>query len=437
MTSFKAESGRVNNFFNGTTSATAINSNTISASGIYADAFYIGRSESAQLVQKELRMGTVTFTNSFVLGTGTSGGLDIGHYHAISASASGGVITITQGAAQATQPDPATFNIADTQYYKDGVASAWTNAYNTVRINNNGSGTAGPGSKTISLSSGSVEVYAQAKDNANASIWTTVGTVTVDATAAVNAGWTSAIGTVRINNSSSGVGNNTVNLASGGSVTVYAQAKDNSDASIYTTYGTVTVNAEAVTIDSVNGKQGTTFNTYYIPVTMTATASNQATGTNTMNVNASGVYSAGQSSGWTNAYNTVRVNNNKGTGSGSQTISLDYGGSAEVYAQVKASSSATAWSTVGTVTVNAPAAVPLTTGTFTTNGTKTPGSGYSGFSSVTINVPTGYTGLTVDTTNKRVTVSTSTTTTYATISAGTITAQETTTAGQNVLSVPI
>lgn len=134
---------------------------------------------------------------------------------------------------------------------------------------------------------------------------------------------------------------------------------------------------------------------------------------------------------------TVRVNNNKGTGSGSQTISLDYGGSAEVYAQVKASSSATAWSTVGTVTVNAPAAVPLTTGTFTTNGTKTPGSGYSGFSSVTINVPTGYTGLTVDTTNKRVTVSTSTTTTYATISAGTITAQETTTAGQNVLSVPI
>ncbi len=48
---------------------------------------------------------------------------DLPHYHAISTSVSGGTVTITQGAAQDTAGS-ATFNIADTQYYKDGVASA-------------------------------------------------------------------------------------------------------------------------------------------------------------------------------------------------------------------------------------------------------------------------------------------------------------------------
>ena len=70
-----------------------------------------------------------------------------------------------------------------------------------------------------------------------------------DVAAAERRGWTNAIGTVRINNSSSGPGNSTVNLASGGSVTVYAQGKDNSGAAVYTTYGTVTVNAEAAPVN--------------------------------------------------------------------------------------------------------------------------------------------------------------------------------------------
>lgn len=48
---------------------------------------------------------------------------DLPHYHAISASASGGTITITQGAAQDTA-GTASFNIADTKFYKDGIASA-------------------------------------------------------------------------------------------------------------------------------------------------------------------------------------------------------------------------------------------------------------------------------------------------------------------------
>ena len=114
-----------------------------------------------------------------------------------------------------------------------------------------------------------------------------------------------------------------------------------------------------------------------------------------------------------------------------QTITLDYGGSAEVYAQAKANSSASTWTTVGTVTVNAPAApaavtvsldntsgyvsgasyatrgysyraigsngassgyiyvapVSLTTAYITTNGTYSPAY-YDGYSSVTVAVST-------------------------------------------------
>ena len=98
------------------------------------------------------------------------------------ASASGGQISIPTTTLGGTAGPTINFNIADTQYYKNGVSAAWTNAYNTVRVNNNGSGTAGPGNKTITLSPGdTVEVYAQAKQTSGAAIWNTVGTVTVTA----------------------------------------------------------------------------------------------------------------------------------------------------------------------------------------------------------------------------------------------------------------
>lgn len=49
--------------------------------------------------------------------------LNLGHYHSITAVASGGVVTLTLGAAQAS-PGTDFFNIADTQFYQDGVAAA-------------------------------------------------------------------------------------------------------------------------------------------------------------------------------------------------------------------------------------------------------------------------------------------------------------------------
>lgn len=125
-----------------------------------------------------------SYVLSFMQGTAlytiaADSNINLTHSHSISFSVSGGTVTATLGNEQA-EAGTANFNIADTTYYKNGVASAWTNAYNTVRINNNKA--PGAGNKTINLGSGqSVEVYAQAKSNANASIWTTVGTVTVNA----------------------------------------------------------------------------------------------------------------------------------------------------------------------------------------------------------------------------------------------------------------
>lgn len=78
----------------------------------------------------DLSVGSTAFeSHTISLGSVASGtflgtaNLSLAHYHAISATANGGVITITQGAEQAT-PGSANFNIADTQFYRDGVSAA-------------------------------------------------------------------------------------------------------------------------------------------------------------------------------------------------------------------------------------------------------------------------------------------------------------------------
>ena len=170
----------------GLVTAMASFSGQISAPSVVADAFYLGRSESSRLVQKEVKMGTLAFTNSFTLGTGTAGTMDLGHYHDISASESNGVITITQGAAQSTA-GTATFNIADTQFYKDAVRSARSEGVQSVRIladdiTLNGNPTYYSSSKQYS-----VPVYAEAtngKSNTNG--------IMIDASEAWSAGWDDA-----------------------------------------------------------------------------------------------------------------------------------------------------------------------------------------------------------------------------------------------------
>lgn len=65
-----------------------------------------------------LTMGSVASGTFWALGD-----ISLAHSHAITASADGGVVTITMGAEQATG-GTANFNIADTQFYIDGISAA-------------------------------------------------------------------------------------------------------------------------------------------------------------------------------------------------------------------------------------------------------------------------------------------------------------------------
>ena len=100
--------------------------------------------------------------------------INLAHYHAISASASGGQITITQGAAQSTA-GTATFNIADTQFYRDGVAAARPHSLSTITLGSSDTGT----------STQTVTVFCNADEEYDL-------TTTVNASAVYNAGWSGA-----------------------------------------------------------------------------------------------------------------------------------------------------------------------------------------------------------------------------------------------------
>ena len=92
-----------------------------------------------------------TFTGHTIRITGVSsatylglGDLTLDHYHGITCSVSGGVVTITQGAAQSSAGSDS-FNIAATQFYLDAVAAAeasgWDAAYAKVVPPSQGTGT--------------------------------------------------------------------------------------------------------------------------------------------------------------------------------------------------------------------------------------------------------------------------------------------------------
>ena len=80
-------------------------------------------------------------------------------------------------------------------------------------------------------------------------------------------GWSNCYGTVRINNSSSGTGDATIQLGNGGQVSVYAQAKQNVNASVWTTLGTVTVKAPDYDIGSADITSNGTYWAYQMGYT--------------------------------------------------------------------------------------------------------------------------------------------------------------------------
>ena len=110
--------------------------------------------------------------------------INLAHYHAISASESNGVITITQGAAQSTA-GTATFNIADTQFYKDAVRSAKNEGIRSVKIKANDIILDPTGTLTYYSASKkySVPVYAEATNGES-----NTNGIMIDASEAWNAG---------------------------------------------------------------------------------------------------------------------------------------------------------------------------------------------------------------------------------------------------------
>ena len=108
--------------------------------------------------------------------------INLAHSHAISMSEASGVVTATIGAAQAAD-GTATFNIADTQFYKDAVRSARSEGVQSVRIladdiTLNGNPTYYSSSKQYS-----VPVYAEATNGAS-----NTNGLMIDASDAWNAG---------------------------------------------------------------------------------------------------------------------------------------------------------------------------------------------------------------------------------------------------------
>ena len=119
-------------------------------------------------------------TNTISMGSVASGtfwGLDdlsLAHSHAITATASGGGVTITMGAEQATG-GTANFNIADTQFYIDGISAAKASMGLSRSLN------------VISVAEGGASSYTVEADNSLTyysadHIYRTVATATVNGT---------------------------------------------------------------------------------------------------------------------------------------------------------------------------------------------------------------------------------------------------------------
>lgn len=279
----------------------AFNGPISSNSSITANSFYIG---DQRVVQKMLKMGTASLTNTAMLGLGTAGDTNLDHYHGISMTESGGVVTATIGAAQSTA-GTASFNIADTQFYRNAAVSSVSvsltgtpgedsghyyqagtarlttlggtttnknlggivvdSAVNygrslmgvkisgnqVIRYENNTSAVTISATAGISYDSSTHRYTATAKAYGDTST-EMASDSTTGGTQAYSAGWSGATGTVRINNSSSGAGDKTVQMSYGDTLTVTSQAKANDSASVYTTYGTVTVKAPAAPAGNMN-----------------------------------------------------------------------------------------------------------------------------------------------------------------------------------------
>ena len=112
ITSLDALTASFNNLTSGATTASMLSATLLQVAG-------------SQYRNVPLSLGPIS-AGGF-LGTANSS-VSLDHYHGITVTESGGVVTITQGAAQLTAGSDS-FNIADTQFYRSGVSAARAAGY--------------------------------------------------------------------------------------------------------------------------------------------------------------------------------------------------------------------------------------------------------------------------------------------------------------------
>lgn len=263
-----------------------------------------GRTTASAIRATDIKAGSISLFAEGNAGTVAT----YAHSHTIAATEqSGGKVQINIGAASSTVPQTTSFDIANTQFYKDGVAA--------VTIESLGRNT----SENITYSSDKKTMYVPivAKNKAGTALKS--AKITVSATTPYNAG----VSSVTMSSVSASAG--TPTYQSGVKryvvpVTITGKASNDATTSdtvnIYVSGATAyNAGADSVTISSIGASAGSStyqsgMTRYVVPVTLSARASNGAYGTDSVNiyVSASEAYNAGyydgqaSSSGYTNVY---------------------------------------------------------------------------------------------------------------------------------------
>ena len=270
---FEAEQAKLNNLMTGQAQASTISTQTLRAGNAYAANLFLNNEEFAK---HNIYMGGTT-VSGFYLGDAN---LNLAHYHAITATENNGVITITQGAAQDTAGS-ASFDIADTQFYKDAVASATA---------------AGKAAMGVLIDQANQSVAVGESATKSALIASTVSLIyntsnhKYTATTAATANGT----TMHTNSAVSGT-----------------EAYDAGESDGYTSGYSDGVNdgyatgAASVTVDSVLKYQADDYDstTHNYTVYVRGTASNGKTLDNSLTVSGASAYNAGNSDGYQTGYN--------------------------------------------------------------------------------------------------------------------------------------
>lgn len=264
-----ATNANIANLVNGSTTAQMLKAASLEATSVLTVA---NKGASWHSVTKA---GFVSQTEVQFLGDND---LSLAHYHSISASENNGVVSFTLGAPQRTEGST-NFNIAATQFYKDGVAAAASAVTITGAAR-----TAGP-TFSSTYKTAYIDVTSMASNGATG--------VTQNMAIDVSDAWDAGEASVTVDN----IARRANDLRSGTNILVYPRATASNGATHDETFtvdasAVYTAGQNAVTVSSVakNGDQSYADDNKTITVPVLATASNGKTKSEDITVDATATY---------------------------------------------------------------------------------------------------------------------------------------------------